>query len=448
MSFFLFESISNLQLKKCKVNANISAKLDEKKYIYSKIVEHLTKIAHQEMEKYNFNNTQVMYIPNLGFLLVLNKDSFYYSDISLNASYDINELESEIIHKLQDEFIKHSHVYANMIDICAELDCLLAFSQIAKEHDYVKPHLDMRNSMLNAKKVRHPLVEMYVEHNLYVPNDVQSGQFDTYSNKIKLITGPNASGKTVYLKQVALLVYMSMIGSYVAASEAIVGDFDRIFTRLNSNESVSMQLSAFSIDLEQMSIAINNSTSKSLVIVDEFGKGTDISDGQALIAAIIRFWINKEESSTPHIYFSTHFYEMLHNADTLFGSNNSKIEYLTFDYLLSDNASESSLLNKSQSEARHSKDIIQLYNLIKGIAKSSHAINILKKVGMPERLIKRAEQLYTLIHECMNSNDESLAKRLKKDLVDTPEADHFFTRYKINSFIFPLIVYFDVVFQL
>jgi DNA mismatch repair protein MSH5 len=187
-----------------------------------------------------------------------------------------------------------------------------------------------------------------------------------------------------------------------------------------------MQLSAFSIDLEQMSVALNNSTCKSLVIEDEFGKGTDISDGQALIAALIRFWIKIEES--PHIFFSTHFYEMLQNAEILFGSNNSKIEYLTFNYLMNDCSSESPIL-KSQSETSHNQSIIQLYNLKKGIAKSSHAISILKKVGMPERLIKRAEQLYTLIHECINSNDQSLGKRWKKDLVDTPEADSFFTKY-------------------
>jgi DNA mismatch repair protein MSH5 len=150
----------------------------------------------------------------------------------------------------------------------------------------------------------------------------------------KILTGPNASGKTIYVKQVGLLVYMSMIGSFVAAKEAELGDFDRIYTRLSSIECISLQMSSFSIDLKQLSDALNGATRRSLVLIDELGRGTELVDGQALVAATIRFLVSRRfptASHSPHVYLITHFYDILHGGETLFGERISRLSYLSLE---------------------------------------------------------------------------------------------------------------------
>lgn len=317
-----------------------------------------------------------------------------------DIALQINDLESEIVDKLQSKYVKYSHVFAEMIDYCAELDCLLAFATAAFENNYVKPHLTLdAGSYLDAKAVRHPLVELDAT-TPFVPNDVKSGRM----SRIKLITGPNACGKTVYLKQVALLVYMSMLGGYVAASEAHVGDFDRILTRLTTNECVSLQLSSFSIDLRQIADAINSATQKSLLIVDEFGRGTELADGQAFLAATIKYFL-RQSSASPHVYLATHFYEMLHNGETLFKENNAKIDYLTFDYIVSERLTPN---EPEQSDEYNLGRLTLLYSLKPGIAKSSYAFNIAANVQLPDGILQRVVDVYKLIMDNIyNTTDDS-----------------------------------------
>lgn len=480
----LFERTIDLkeshEKKKCKVNANISPDLDTKKQIYSQLSEYLNGVAEEELEKYDLHQCDVMYMPQVGFLLVISftnlfdlnssandfstltfdnyseymdvegenasnqhesttvkssdivnkqklerlisdfefktdlrfkfksNDFYYYKNNRMeqldlrfgDLSSEIDDLEAEIIDKLQLEFVRYSHLYASMIDLCGELDCLQAMGVVAKENNYTKPNIfiddEINFSFIRAKKVRHPLLELNSEFSIFIPNDVESGEFpfsgssNENSTKIKILTAPNASGKTIYLKQVALLVYMSMIGSFVPAEEAYIGDFDRIFTRISTNESVELQMSSFAIDLNQVADAVNNSTAKSLIIIDEFGKGTDPCDGQAIIAAIIRHWINKEDS--PTVYLSTHFYEMLDYADLMFKEENRKIDYLTFEYLFEDESVQKKLKSNDKNVSFSSlwnEKLIFLYTLKKGVTNSSYALNTAKRLGLKEEVFKR-----------------------------------------------------------
>lgn len=124
---------------------------------------------------------------------------------------------------------------------------------------------------------------------------------------------------------------MSMIGSYVAASRATLGDFDRIYTRISSNECISLQMSSFSIDLKHLTAALNGATRKTLILIDELGRGTQLEDGQALVAAIVRYFLvqlNRAHSQVPHVFITTHFYEIFHIGSTFFGEYANKINYL------------------------------------------------------------------------------------------------------------------------
>ncbi len=325
-----------------------------------------------------------------------------------DISSDINDLEADIMDHLQEEFIKCSHYYANMIELCAELDTLLAFAAVANENNYVKPKFFISNSgktddneefsFFKISEARHPLAEIYSETSStteFVPNDIESGFNPFYNNnnnddddnnvrnKIKVITSPNASGKTIYLKQIGLIIYMSMIGSFVPASEAFIGDIDRILTRISSNDSLTEGQSTFSADVKQIAEALNSATDKSLILIDEFGKGTCHSNGQAILVAIIRYWLNgmknkqpnensnkntiyNEFTSCPHVFISTHFYEIFQQADILFKENAKRIDYLTFDYLFEDEKAE---LVKQEKFQNYKRKIVFLYKLKKGLTK-------------------------------------------------------------------------------
>ena len=181
-----------------------------------------------------------------------------------------------------------------------------------------------------------------------------------------------------------------MIGSYVPASQVYVGDFDRIYTRLNSNETISIQMSSFAIDAKQISEALVGSTPKSLILVDEFGKGTNEIDGQSLVFGLLKYWSDMQKMLTPHIYFSTHYYEILDRFEVSFKENNQNMDYLTFNYVLHGEEKAA----KSSKEIL--KEIVHLYTLKRGITSSSNAISIASRVGLDESIISRATQIYSI----------------------------------------------------
>ena len=401
--------------------------------MYANLPDYLTKIAQSELEKLKLNECNVSYIPQQGFLLVIsneklleknddraqfefqndltfvfnNEQKYFYKNnlmLYLDKKFgdlvsDINNLERKIMYDLQLAICDYSYIYSILIDLCSELDVCLAFSKVAAEFNYVKPTFDIdKTNFIYATKTRHPLLELLV--NSFVPNDICSGLIPKIDHQasvidetstIKILTGPNSCGKSIYMKQVGLIVYMSYIGSFVPAEYAFIGDFDRIYTRLSSNDSVSLSMSTFSIDIKQISEAVNNYTHKSLILIDEFGKGTQSSDGEALFAALIRF-ILRSPSYLPHVFISTHFHEILNK--NLFQINNrvNPIDFLTFDYIFEKNEN-------------NEITIVQLYSLKKDqISNSSYAINIAEKVGISSSIIERANEILNLKRQTRNFN--------------------------------------------
>ncbi|RNA40825.1 mutS -like protein [Brachionus plicatilis] len=413
-----------------RVSKNISKDLDTKRQMYSQLPEFLTEVAQREMITYSLNGCKTTYLQLIGFLLIITREDLNLNNFSSNfcdrfAEFEqknqlkfvfksnekmyyktplcveldknigdlatvINDLQSEILDNLQTNFIKYSHLYAQMVDFCAEIDCLLSFASVAKEFDYSKPEFDFtKESFVSAKSARHPLIElMFDSFSSFIPNDIHSG---LSSPKIKVITSPNASGKTVYLKQVALLVYMSYIGSYVPGKNVQIGEFDRILTRIKSNESINLQMSSYSLDLKQLADCVNESSCKSLVLIDELGNGTDILAGQAIVGAILRYWSSMGENS-PHVFFSSHFYEMLHCAQSLFGEHNNNIQFLKFDYMF-----------HHEDNSDNVEKMVFLYKLKNGLTSSSHALNILKK--LPEKYSIEAKQIFDKVSSIINTKD-------------------------------------------
>ncbi|XP_022783288.1 mutS protein homolog 5-like isoform X2 [Stylophora pistillata] len=399
------------------VKPGVDPALDEKKRTYNGLPDFMTTVAREELNKLSSSITEcnVIYLPQLGYLLAIPRspelkeesdfgiDGLEFVFLSNNRLHyksartreldnllgdtqcEITDHETAIMHRLQTVILEHTKVLMDVMECCAELDCLISLAVCARENNYVCPKLTM-DSVLNIEQGRHPLQELCV--NLFVPNDTV---FEKDKGRMKVLTGPNASGKSVYLKQVGLIVFLTHIGSFVPAESATVGITDRIFTRIHTRETVSVGLSTFMIDLNQVATAVNAATDNSLVIVDEFGKGTATIDGLSLLTATLRHWL-RQGSSCPKLLVSTHFHSLVKQKLL---PQTPLVTYQTMQVMEED------------------EDIAFLYHLIDGYAESSLACHIASLAGLPHELLKRAQQV-TQLTRCNKPI-------LKKDTADDEE---------------------------
>ncbi|XP_067137660.1 mutS protein homolog 5-like isoform X3 [Centruroides vittatus] len=381
------------------VKPGVDERLDYKKRTYNGLPDFMTKVAQKELEKLSseIQECNVIYLPQLGYLLAIpltekmkteecydipglefiffSNNMVHYKSANTkeldsllgDTQCEIIDHETWIMHKLQNVILETSNVLLNVMNYSAELDCLISLALIAKEFNYIRPEIT-RDGILHIVKGRHPLQEHCVSS--FVPNDTKSG--GKYG-KVKLLTGPNASGKSVYLKQVALIVYLAHIGSFVPAEMAKITIIDHIFTRIHTVESISVGLSTFMIDINQMSVALRYATSNSLVIIDEFGKGTEAMDGLALLASSLQFWL-KENVNCPHCFVSTHFHSLLNILNPA-----EQLCYQTMDTLLEDG------------------NLIFLYQLKDGKTDGSYAHHVATLAGIPSKLVDRAKEIADIL---------------------------------------------------
>ncbi|GFO04709.1 muts protein homolog 5-like, partial [Plakobranchus ocellatus] len=391
------------RLKKFVVKPNVDEKLDEKKRLFHGVPDILNRVAREELESLSeeIDHCKASYLPQLGYLLVIdmpegkteyddhtieglqfvfatNHQLFYKSartqelDAQLgDTQLEISDIEVNILHGLQSAILESTQVLLDVMEMAAELDCLMALATCACEFSYTRPKL-VQEEVIDIKAGRHPLQEMCCSP--YVPNDTFMGGS---SSRIQLLTGPNACGKSVYLKQVALIVFMSHIGSFVPAEAACVGPIDRFFSRVKSMESVSSGMSTFLQDSLQISHALSEATHNSLVIVDEFGKGTESTDGLALLTAVIKFWV-KKGTAAPYVLVSTHYHSMIEQRLLL---PSLHLKLLTLDTLM------------------NGGDLVFLYQIKEGSASSSYACHIAAQVGIPQNIIKRGQQVSELLSQ-------------------------------------------------
>ncbi|KAM9323901.1 mutS protein homolog 5 [Gastrophryne carolinensis] len=390
----------SLTEKRFCVKPFVDPAVDKKKQRLQGLSDFLTEVARKELETLDVKipSCCVIYIPLIGFLLSLERQSFMQdkSDFEIEGlefmflsedrlhyrsartreldrvlgdiHCEIRDLETMIMHQLQTLILQRSTVLNDVMECAGQLDALLAMSVAARENGYVRPCFTQKNTIV-IKEGRHPL--MVFCSGTFVPNSAQTGEKD---KRIKILTGPNSCGKSVYLKQVGLIVYMSMIGSYVPATYAEIGPIDGIFTRLQTRESISLGLSTFMIDLNQVSRAVNNGTRNSLVLIDEFGKGTNTVDGLSLLTAILRHWIN-QGSSCPHIFLSTNFHSFI-QLKVL--PENPIVHYQTFEWCLD------------------GEELVFFYQLKDGVSEVSQAARVAAMAGMPENIIKRGVEVSEL----------------------------------------------------
>ncbi|XP_061676748.1 mutS protein homolog 5 isoform X3 [Syngnathoides biaculeatus] len=383
------------------IKPNVDPAIDEKKRQMAGLSHFLTDVARRELEHLDARIPCccVIYIPLIGFLLsvprqpnmvakedfeivglefmFLSEDRLHYRsqrtkelDTLLGDLHcDVRDMETTVMTQLQNAILERSAALYKLLDLAAELDCLMALSKASQEYGYTSPKLVSRKA-ISITQGRHPLLEVCSP--VFVANSFES--YET-RGRIKIITGPNSSGKSIYLKQVGLIVFMALVGSDVPAKDAEIGPVDAIYTCMPCRESVSVGLSTFMIDLNQMSQAVNGSTGSSLVLIDEFGKGTNTVDGLSLLAATVSHWLRKAPVDVPHVLLATNFYSLLQPG------------------LLPTSALLSLLTLET---AVDGDELVFLYQLKDGVCQSSYAANVARLAGLPANLVQRGLEVSEL----------------------------------------------------
>uniref|UniRef100_A0A8R1XXU4 DNA_MISMATCH_REPAIR_2 domain-containing protein n=1 Tax=Onchocerca volvulus TaxID=6282 RepID=A0A8R1XXU4_ONCVO len=314
------------------VNANVDRNLDHLKELYALLPKTLTRIARMEASALNVPSS-VCYIPMFGYLLVVPKNtvfpSFVQNEIEFvyeteNAIHvknermrqldrEIGDIKMEIIDietnamlKLKQLVCQYDKTIRQAIYICATLDCIISLALTAREYDWHSPRY-VDESVIDVDDGRHAITEL-LSTSKFVANPIRSGGAQT---KVKILIGPNASGKSIYLKQIGIIVFLAHIGSFVPAESAIIGSVDRIITRMHSLDCVLDGMSTFATDLSQMAVALRRGTGNSLILIDEFGRGTIMEAGFSLLTSSLNYWIRKGKTDCPHIFAVSHFHSLI-----------------------------------------------------------------------------------------------------------------------------------------
>ena len=307
-----------------------------------------------------------------------------YEEKILNAEEKIFSIEKSlylnIVYKLSKK-IKNLQKISRSI---SHLDCLLSFANLAKASKFSKPEI-VKDKIIEIQKGRHLIIEDSLPPDeLYIPNDIF---LDNSNQQIIIITGPNMSGKSAILRQVALIVLLAQIGSYVPAEYSKIGIVDKIFTRVGASDNISRGESTFMVEMMETSSIMNNLTDRSLVLMDEIGRGTSTYDGISIAWSIVEY-LHNQKQNRPKTLFATHYHELNQLASNLKRVKN---------------------FNVSVEEINN--EIIFLRKLVPGGSEHSFGINVAQLAGMPNKILIRA---YEILLQLEKNN---LEKKSKKDLI-------------------------------
>ena len=336
---------------------------------------HTDKVPERYERKQTLSNSERYIIPELK-----EKESEV-----LGAEEKINDLEYKLFVEIRDEIAAEVERINKTAAVIAKIDVLLSFSYLAIENNYNRPEIN-NGAEIKIKDGRHPVVEKMFEEQ-FVPNDCYLNQSD---QRFIIITGPNMSGKSTYMRQVALIVLMAQIGSYVPAAEAIIGLTDRIFTRVGASDDLTTGQSTFMVEMNEVANIVNNSTEKSLIILDEVGRGTSTYDGVS-IAWSVSEYLNNPERIGARTLFATHYHELTRLEDEYQGIKNYNV------------------LVEEDSDGVHF-----LHRIVPGRANDSYGIEVARLAGLPEEIIISAQKILERLEE----NNKMPVRKLEKTIAD------------------------------
>lgn len=367
----------------------------------------LAKLEEQEREKTGIKNLRIRYNKVFGYYLEVT-NSFknmvpdYYirkqtlanaeryiipelkelEDTILGAEDKLYALEYQLYCEVRDQIAKEVVRIQTTARTIAKTDTFASLALVAEQNNYVRPHVNEKG-VIDIKDGRHPVVEKVIPHDMFITNDTY---LNDKKNRISIITGPNMAGKSTYMRQTALIVLMAQIGSFVPASFADIGLVDRIFTRVGASDDLASGQSTFMVEMTEVANILRNATSKSLLILDEIGRGTSTFDGLSIAWAVIEH-ISSSKLLGAKTLFATHYHELTELEGKI------------------DNVNNYCIAVKEKGD-----DIIFLRKIVKGGADKSYGIQVARLAGVPSSVTDRAKEIVEeLIHADITTRIKDIA---------------------------------------
>lgn len=310
----------------------------------------------------------------------------------LNSQEESIKIENRLYGQIKQNIASYISEILDISDAIATIDCLLSFAFVSSKYHYTKPTINNQISHIKIIDGRHPVVEELMEGEDFSPNDTI---LDSDSNRIMLITGPNMAGKSTYMRQVAIITLMAHMGCFVPARQAEISIVDRVFTRVGASDDLAFGRSTFMVEMTEVSSIIANATDRSLIILDEVGRGTSTYDGLSIAWAIMEYLGKHIKAKT---LFSTHYHELTELEGKIEGVKNYRVMVKEF------------------------KDtIIFMHKIARGSANKSFGIEVAKLAGLPDELITRAKEVLTSVENTEKlsvSFNESNAPKLNPNAAE------------------------------
>ena len=388
------------------IKSGVSQDLDEYRLLSRDAKKYISDLEIKEREATGISNLKIGYTSVFGYYIDITKSNVHLAPAHyvrkqtltnseryitqelktleekiISAQDKIIKLETELFVSLKQEIASFSNYILKLSSIIAELDIFLSFADNAIRYNYCLPNIsDSKNLIL--KDARHPVVEQILKSGNFVANDVN---LNDSTDRVMIITGPNMSGKSTYLRQTALIVIMAQIGSFVPCSYAEIGIVDRIFTRIGAGDNLAGGESTFMVEMSETANILNQYTDRSLIILDEVGRGTSTYDGMSIAWAIIESFsdLSDKKNTGAKVLFATHYFE------------------------LTSLANKNGIINKSIDVKEWNGNVVFLHKIVDGAADKSYGIHVAKIAGLPYKVTKRA-------YEILNGLEKNLHKNFSK----------------------------------
>jgi DNA mismatch repair protein MutS len=306
----------------------------------------------------------------------------------LNAEERMSALESELFNQLRLEAIQYGDRVLAIAKALAHIDCLCSLAQVAREQNYIRPIMD-QSALLQIVSGRHPVIEVVNKAEKFIPNDTL---MDGQDSRLLIITGPNMAGKSTYIRQVALIVIMAQIGSFIPAKSAQMGVVDKVFTRIGASDDLARGQSTFMVEMTETANILHNATSRSLVILDEIGRGTSTYDGISIAWAVAEHLLNTEGKQAKTL-FATHYWELTQLEGKTPGAVNYHVAV-----------------------QEDEENISFLRKIVRGGTDKSYGIHVGRLAGLPRDVLTRAKEILLRLEESSaqkKSPNEKVAHKTK-----------------------------------
>ena len=399
------------------IREGFSTELDELKEASTNARSFIAGLEERERDRTGIRNLRVGYNQVFGYYLEVSKSNLgqvpddyirrqtltngeryivpelkEYESLVLNARERLGELEKSLYRQVCAQIGGHAEAIGRLASAIAAVDVFASLAEVAAQHRYVRPRIDEGQS-ISVKNGRHPVVERHLGTGSFVPNDVELSNNDA---RVVVLTGPNMAGKSTFIRQAAIIVLMAQVGSFVPADEATIGLVDRIFTRVGLQDDLATGQSTFMVEMVETAAILNQATPRSLVVLDEIGRGTSTYDGLSIARSVIEYLHNDPRLGCKSL-FATHYHELTELAKTLPGVRNFSVAV-------------------TEEEGR----VVFLHRIVPGGADRSYGVHVAQLAGLPRSVVSRAWEVLEDLEQAGNGRHTASPRGKSEAAIQMP----------------------------